>query len=59
MKNVIIETNKVKTKQMTISYHGVKLWNSIDTNNENCENDSSFKREYKVSLLSSELLWNA
>ena len=43
-------------QQMTISYHGVTLWNSIDTNIEDCKIVSSFKHIYNVSLLSSELL---
>ena len=35
--NFILETNKDKNKQMHISYHGVKLRNSFETNIKGCK----------------------
>ena len=45
--NVILVTNTDTKKQMTISYHGVKLWNSIDIDINVCKNVSFVKTNPK------------
>ena len=47
-KMLFLKQIRTPKKQMTISYHGVKLWNSIVTNIKNCKNVSPFKHKYKL-----------
>ena len=50
---LFLSQTRTHKKQMTISYHGVKLWNPIDANIKDCKNVSSFKNKYELSLSSS------
>ena len=43
---------RTEQKQMSLSIHGVKIWNSIDEDIKTCKSIHSFKTKYKTLLLS-------
>ena len=43
---------RTEQKQMSLSIHGVKIWNSIDEDIKTCKSIHIFKSKYKTHLLS-------